>query len=511
MKMVKSAFLASAAGLVAMSGAQAADLPVKAKPVEYVKVCSLYGAGFFYMPGTDICLKIGGYVRYQMGYGGGSITAGPFSGAEGTGTRVGTHDFSQRVRTIATFDTRQQTAYGTLRTYLILGYTHDTNANQGSPLPAGALTPPYFTRGFIQIAGFTFGKATSFYDFASTAASAYNAGYLMGSSDTGDFGWIGAWYTAQLGNGVSTTFGIEQSRRGQTVYLPGATTATVFSGAFSSTANQGNAVNQTTGLPDVVGNIRVDQAWGAAQVAAAAHNVNASYYGIGTGGGSVGSPAFNEANGHPGDAWGWAVSGGLRLNAPMIGPGDYFQAQVNYTEGAIRYASGVGGTSAYLNKWKGNQFAFGQLTDATFSGTAAAGNSIDLTTAWSVFAAYEHFWTPSLRTSIYGSYLDVSYNASATAAFCARVASAIPGGGGAGCTPSFSTWQIGSRSQWNITKDLYVGVDVLYSKFQSASIGSSGAQIGTGSLPSGKGPGFYTNADQDSVNVTWRVHRDFIP
>ena len=58
MKMVKSLLLGSAAGIVAIAGAQAADLPVKAKPVEYVKVCSLYGAGFYYMPGTDICLKI---------------------------------------------------------------------------------------------------------------------------------------------------------------------------------------------------------------------------------------------------------------------------------------------------------------------------------------------------------------------------------------------------------------------------------------------------------------------
>src|SRR6476646_6758280 len=53
MKMVKSLILGSAAGLVAMSGAQAADLPVKAKAVEYVRICSLYGAGFFYIPGTD--------------------------------------------------------------------------------------------------------------------------------------------------------------------------------------------------------------------------------------------------------------------------------------------------------------------------------------------------------------------------------------------------------------------------------------------------------------------------
>ena len=89
MKMVKSLLLGSAAGLVAVAGAQAADLPVKAKPVEYVKVCSLYGAGYYYMPGTDICIKLGGYVRYQFTWNpGSSITAGPFSGAGGLNNRV---------------------------------------------------------------------------------------------------------------------------------------------------------------------------------------------------------------------------------------------------------------------------------------------------------------------------------------------------------------------------------------------------------------------------------------
>src|SRR3979411_897545 len=63
MKMVKSLILGSAAGLIAMSGAQAADLPVKAKAVEYVRICSLYGAGFFYIPGTATCINLGGYLR----------------------------------------------------------------------------------------------------------------------------------------------------------------------------------------------------------------------------------------------------------------------------------------------------------------------------------------------------------------------------------------------------------------------------------------------------------------
>src|SRR6185437_2320301 len=70
MKMVKSLLLGGAAGLLAVAGAQAADLPVKAKPVQYVKICSLYGAGFYYMPGTDTCLKVGGWVRAEYIYGG---------------------------------------------------------------------------------------------------------------------------------------------------------------------------------------------------------------------------------------------------------------------------------------------------------------------------------------------------------------------------------------------------------------------------------------------------------
>ena len=63
MKSVRCLLMGSAAGLMAVSAAQAADLPVKAAPVEYVKVCSLYGAGFWYVPGTDTCMKIGMFVR----------------------------------------------------------------------------------------------------------------------------------------------------------------------------------------------------------------------------------------------------------------------------------------------------------------------------------------------------------------------------------------------------------------------------------------------------------------
>ena len=63
MKAFKTLLLGTAAGLAAIGGAQAADMPVKAAPVQYVKICSLYGDGFYYIPGTDTCLKLGGYLR----------------------------------------------------------------------------------------------------------------------------------------------------------------------------------------------------------------------------------------------------------------------------------------------------------------------------------------------------------------------------------------------------------------------------------------------------------------
>lgn len=70
MKVIKSAVLGTAAGFVALTGAHAADLPVKAKAVEYVKVCSLYGAGFYYIPGTDTCIRIGGAIRIATTFNG---------------------------------------------------------------------------------------------------------------------------------------------------------------------------------------------------------------------------------------------------------------------------------------------------------------------------------------------------------------------------------------------------------------------------------------------------------
>ena len=136
----------------------------------YVKICNLYGDGFYYIPNTDICLKLGGYVRAEFYYNYGQNGAatpffgpninndrGPAGGFNLNGVGTGRSDFTMRTRGVITVDTREQTDYGVLRTYFLIGHTGD------SPNPQGL----FANRGFIQFAGFTFGLAQSFFDFYS--------------------------------------------------------------------------------------------------------------------------------------------------------------------------------------------------------------------------------------------------------------------------------------------------------------------------------------------------------
>jgi hypothetical protein len=131
MKMVKSLMLGSAAGLIAMSGAQAADLPVKAKPVEYVRICSLYGAGFFYIPGTDTCLKLGGFVRVDMVVNTNSDDTGNITGAGGAKNRF-TNGVTWRSREDFNIDTRTATEYGVVRTFFDGNFTWTTDTFAGN-------------------------------------------------------------------------------------------------------------------------------------------------------------------------------------------------------------------------------------------------------------------------------------------------------------------------------------------------------------------------------------------
>jgi hypothetical protein len=558
MKMVKSLLLGSAAGLVAVSAGQAADLPVKAKPVEYVKVCSLYGAGFYYMPGTDICLKIGGYVRAETTYhSNGNFTQGPTSAFI---TNRTTNEFVMRARAYITADAREQTAWGTARAYVAVGVA---TADTGSPLTPSILG---FNRAFIQWAGITAGITQSFYDFYSGAATGYRA--YNPTEDTGDSGWWVWAYTAQLGNGLSASISAEQRRASQIINVTsgtfvGTTSTTSIgitgaastigvittitsigspglfgAGAPSTNGTINGVVNPTNGYggiqsPDIVGNIRLDQTWGSAQIMAAAHEVNAEYYDT------------SPATGHAGDKWGFVVGAGLRLNFPMIAQGDFLQTEVNYTQGALRYLM-MGDNSPNMQVERGNTYGFGVTSDCVFgsrtSGFQSSGSGsvvgatgttgCELTTAWSINAAYEHYWTPQFHESFLGSYLSTRYSALANANLCAAesglsgATAPVTGAGAvapAGCNNNWNLWTVGTRLQYDFTKTLYIGVEFLYQHLDSASLpGCAGGTCSPGNnfsttqinAVAPPGNGLTPNAtikDQNIVSVTLRMHKDFLP
>src|SRR5262245_54493069 len=183
MRPSRRVLLCSAAGVFAVAEAQAADIPanfpVKAQPVEYVKVCSLYGAGFWYVPGTDTCIKIGAFVNVRLNYNaggsssaptgfGGSFNGGLNSDGENSGrlTRVDTGNLAFRNRNAVSFDMRTQTEYGTLRSYLDVGTQIAAGTADGgiTSISLAATSTLYASRAFIQFAGFTVGRVRSFFD-----------------------------------------------------------------------------------------------------------------------------------------------------------------------------------------------------------------------------------------------------------------------------------------------------------------------------------------------------------
>ncbi len=536
MKMVKSLLLGSAAGVVAVTMGQAADLPVKAKPVEYVKICSLYGAGFYYMPGTDMCIKIGGWVRAEASdHTNGSLAWGPFNGNQDN--RI-TSNFTARARGYITADAREQTAYGTARGYIAVGLsTNDVGTAASESANAGFSA----NRAFVQWAGFTAGLSQSFYDFYSSAALLYRAGDLP-TSDTGDGGWWVWGYTAQLGNGVSATLSAEMRRMNQIIggpnvgtgddpLFPATTTGPAFFPGVPATLIAGGTLGagSTAGLgyggmqaPDVVGNIRVDQTWGGGQIMAAAHEVNPTYYSSSTAAGcdtlvASATTGFTTCGG-PSDAkWGWAAGAGLRINVPMIAQGDYFSSQFNYAHGALRYL--FHGENTNFDKVDGAEQAFGVAADCVYGGTIVSGTAsgCELTTGWSVVAGYEHYWTPQVHQSLVGAYMRINYNDQANALLCTYGGDGVGGRdaeagtlavANPGCDMNWSYWGVGTRLQWDVTKSFYLGVEILYSQLNGAHTSDGllhGFALGAPSAPIG--------VEDHSHNWigTVRMHKDFLP
>jgi hypothetical protein len=204
-------------------------------------------------------------------------------------------------------------------------------------------------------------------------------------------------------------------------------------------------------MPDVVGNLRVDQAWGSAQIAGAVHQmyvVNRVPVGIGV----VGTPAFVpnlNAGTFVDTEYGFAITAGVKVNMPMIAPGDVFWLQATYADGAINYA-GFGGA---LNQ--------GRVTVGMADAIVDALGNLKRTEAWNIHAAFLHYWTPQIRQAIFGTYgqIEVGGNVGTVPLIVGGVPLA---GVGVGSFIDADYWQVGTNLIWSPVRDLDIGVEVLY-------------------------------------------------
>jgi hypothetical protein len=482
-----------------MGGAQAADLPVKAKAVEYVKVCSLYGAGFFYIPGTDTCIKLGGYLRADVVWNTNNDYGFIGNGSTGAQNRL-TNYWTSRARFSMDWDTRTATEYGVVRTFatilttwttpdVLSAGTNGATVSTTSPLQGGTgTTGPGIYQAFIQFAGFTIGRAYSIFDAPWQGYPAGGPDTLGGVSNhvTGENQLT---YTASFGNGVTGSVSLEDPTEKDITQLTNLSniTSTGFVGGSYGSNNLGG-----TRSPDVLGQIRVDQAWGLAQIAVAAHDNHVAYYGA------------TEISGHPEDKWGFAVQGALSIKNIPTGPGDTINMTAVYTDAATAYnISFLTPRTGALYGGSGNAFqsiALYGISDTTFLN----GGGQESVKSWGFNGGYTHNWSPNWASSIYGSYAQVRYGTTAVNAICAFARTTLLLTGN--CSPNFNLATIGGTTVWTPVKNLAFTVDVNYTRIDQ---GYSGTITSPGAATFAKPAAVYELKDNGIVTALFRAQRNF--
>ncbi|OHV65153.1 porin [Mesorhizobium sp. LCM 4577] len=228
-----SLLLGSAATLIAVSDARA----VNAEPGagEYVKICDVYGAGFFYIPGTETCLRIGGYVRYDTALG----DVGSLDGAKATDHEDGSTNATWKKNarfTVKTW-TNRETEFGTLKTYtethMDFGNLNDYS-DPGSTQNYASNRDLSLTFAWIQLGDLRIGKDWSAFDmFIGYPGNVLNQTLVP----YGDLETNVIQYYFGAGNGFSAVVSLEEG--------------------------EGVAGTIDSYVPHVVGGLKYAQQWGA--------------------------------------------------------------------------------------------------------------------------------------------------------------------------------------------------------------------------------------------------------
>ncbi|MGU3663854.1 porin [Methylobacterium sp. A49B] len=529
---LKTLLLCGSAVLVSGVAAEAADLPTtKAAPIEYVRVCNAYGAGFFYIPGGDTCIRISGRARYDFLYQTSKVRTG--AGGDLTG-------YLGLLR--INLDARTQTDYGTLRAFLRLDVANrsgpflTSGSRQRESLAVPGLGADAFGRtqsfinadkAFIQFAGLTAGRAASFFDFY-----AHDFELIGGTAGSDTFSTNLLAYSATLGNGFTLTASMEDPtyRRFPIFGTGSAVGAFTGTGGFAGYSNAFNPftpstflapivvgpgnvafvdVTQKSRMPDFIGVARIDQAWGSAQVSAAVHEINAGDAGSTVAGVTTATTALGiSPTGRASNAYGWALQGGLKVNLPFIATGDALYLQGAYGQGAITYTGIANYTAPYdaLGAAPVGGGSFAQYyADAVLNPTTGR---LELSTSFSAVASMLHYWTPTWRSAFFGSYAEIDYNPKGRNALGLLGFGFAPAGASAANALAFATSPVLRGNNQIVT-----GASLIWTPVKDLDIGVEGEYIRT-ALNSGVTPDIsknslrYVNA-QDAAQFRFRVQRDF--
>ncbi|AQS41950.1 MAG: Porin [Candidatus Tokpelaia hoelldobleri] len=238
---IKSLLLGSAAAMSAISGARAADVIVaEPEPVEYVRVCDAYGAGYFYIPGTQTCMRISGYVRADFG-GGDNVGARSYNNI-----KRDTYDW--RTRATLFFHTASETDLGTLRTLIELR----SDWNNGSDNATGQLR-----KGFIELGGLRAGVDDTIFEHWTGYYGNVIHDDILNPTDkrTNVIS-----YTYNAGNGFSAVIGIEQGNISSD--WAGVGIDNDGNLIFNGTETTLNGIRANDYTPNFVGGLKFVQGWG---------------------------------------------------------------------------------------------------------------------------------------------------------------------------------------------------------------------------------------------------------
>jgi hypothetical protein len=399
------------------------------------------------------------------------------------------------------FDARSNTEYGLLRGFaqfaMFRGESSGYATSAGNT--AGVNSHPRATlatleRAFIQFAGFTFGYSASFFNFYQGDVN------LLGNISTARAHATNLFaYTASFGSGFSATISLEDRKTSEI-----GNQDAVFDAVANATGAVALAQRPFSGIggltygqmdvPDIVANLRVDQGWGSAQLMGALRQIKD----YGFGGATSGVTGATSPTAAAGDKWGFAIGAGLRINLDMLARGDVLWLQATYADGMLGYVLNNGngdGIIANRNSTNGpfNLSQAGNVgfayRDAVVSGVAGGapgvGNAvIRTTTAWGIAGGFRHFWTPALRSAIFGNYAKVDAPAVST-------------------LPDFTMWSVGVNTIWSPVRNLDLGVEVVY-----GSITRNGVNAGTTSGQAFRPDGTLRTSDSNWRGV-FRVQRNF--